>query len=1175
DFTAPTGNFKIGGAQSSSTIFTHTAGNFTHNNGTTTFDPQVPGCVAGAYTIDVINSTKFFDININGNQSCGNLANINTAANDTLDANNNFTHTDGVFNGFAEFKNNLIIGAGGDGGTGVLIANGTGAQTYAVNIAAPRTAHLIVNKTSGGLTPAIGTSSLTLTKFTLLQGSFTAPSGNLRIGGAQSSSTIFTHSAGIFNHNNGLTTFDPQVPGCVAGTFNIDLINTTSFFNVTFNGAQSCGNLANINTSAGDTIDATNDLVHNDGVFNGYAQFKKDLYINSSADGGSGTLIADGTAAQTYNVDPSAPRTAHLVVNKSANTLSPGAGTTSLSVTKFSLLQGNFLAPTGNFRIGGSQSSSTIFTHSAGTFNHNNGVTIFDPQVPGCVAGSYAINIIPSTLFNYITISGAQSCGNLANITTAVGDTIDALLDLVHNDGVFNGLAATQNNLIVNSGADGGTGSFIFTGTGNQTYSIDPIAARNPNIVVKKGVGIVSASATTNWTIRSLTVAQGTFEAPTGTLNLNSNFSNSGVFTHNNGNVTFAGTTTQSIGGTNVSTFYDLNVNNASNVSLTQNCSIDNNLTFTNGRFVINARRLFLGTNATITASSSTRYIQSNGLSSGLGVQKSFASGTANFTFPIGTSARYTPVNYDITANGAPGTINIQPVTGAHPNTTVATNNQLNFYWKVLETGFSGLTVTHTYNYIQGDVTGAEASYVAGRFVNPLWTPLGGIAGTVNSAANTITLTGVNYLVGDYTAAVAAEFQNTPAVVITASPTGTICSGNNVTFTAVPTNGGATPSYQWQLNGVNVGTNSTIYANNTLLDGDVVTCLLTSSIPSSFPNPAVSNPITMDVITSVTPSISISASPGNNICAGSSVSFTAIITDGGTSPSFQWKRNGINVGTNSPNYTLVTPLNGDVITCDLTSNAACRTVNTVTSAGVTISINSVVTPTISIVATPPGGICDGTSVTFNANISNGGSNPTYQWKLNGSNVGTNTSSYTNTSLVNGDIVACVLTSDATCATPTIVNSNNITMTVGAILVPSVTISASPSTNICSGTSVTFTPSPVNGGGSPSYEWFLNAVSQGISPTYVSSSLNNGDVINAIMTSSLSCASVPTATSNNETMTVTPSVTPTISISSTQTNLCTSGTSFSSNITNGGASPTYQWKRNGSNILGETNSTYTA
>jgi hypothetical protein len=53
------------------------------------------------------------------------------------------------------------------------------------------------------------------------------------------------------------------------------------------------------------------------------------------------------------------------------------------------------------------------------------------------------------------------------------------------------------------------------------------------------------------------------------------------------------------------------------------------------------------------------------------------------------------------------------------------------------------------------------------------------------------------------------------------------------------------------------------------------------------------------------------------------------------------------------------------------------------------------------------------------------------------------------------------------------------------------------------------------------------------------------------------------------------VIPTISISSTQVNLCTNGLEFSSSISNGGVNPGYQWKKNGVDIPSATGSTITA
>ncbi|MDB4904195.1 MAG: hypothetical protein JWQ63_3476 [Mucilaginibacter sp.] len=69
----------------------------------------------------------------------------------------------------------------------------------------------------------------------------------------------------------------------------------------------------------------------------------------------------------------------------------------------------------------------------------------------------------------------------------------------------------------------------------------------------------------------------------------------------------------------------------------------------------------------------------------------------------------------------------------------------------------------------------------------------------------------------------------TASVKITSSATSPICAGTEVTFTAISANGGSNPAYQWQINELNAGNNNPVFTSNTLADGDIVTCSLSSS----------------------------------------------------------------------------------------------------------------------------------------------------------------------------------------------------------------------------------------------------------------------------------------------------------------------------------------------------------
>jgi len=307
-----------------------------------------------------------------------------------------------------------------------------------------------------------------------------------------------------------------------------------------------------------------------------------------------------------------------------------------------------------------------------------------------------------------------------------------------------------------------------------------------------------------------------------------------------------------------------------------------------------------------------------------------------------------------------------------------------------------------------------------------------------------------------------------PSVAISVtSGTNPACNGTNVTFTAVPTNGGSAPTYQWTKNGVNIpsATSSTYtgVAGSAFVDGDLIRVVITSNANCASPTVATSSAISIGVSPILVPSVNTSITSGNNpACNGSSITFTAVPTNGGAAPAYQWTKNGINItGATSATYTGLIGtnlLNGDIIRVVLTSNANCVSTTIATSANTTLSVIANLAPTVATaITTGSNPTCINNSVIFTATPTNGGAAPLYQWTKNGINIGGATSStYTalsGTDFINNDLIRVVLTSNLACALPTTVTSTAIAMVIKES--PTASASATP-TSVCSGAAVNLT-----------------------------------------------------------------------------------------------------------------------
>jgi hypothetical protein len=345
---------------------------------------------------------------------------------------------------------------------------------------------------------------------------------------------------------------------------------------------------------------------------------------------------------------------------------------------------------------------------------------------------------------------------------------------------------------------------------------------------------------------------------------------------------------------------------------------------------------------------------------------------------------------------------------------------------------------------------------------------------------------------------------NTNQTIIVNTPTSpnfnqvnSICTGNSISPLPLTSINGITGTWSPSLN--NTITNTYTFTPNS---GQ---CATNASMTITV------DPLTVPTFTQVTP-----------ICSGSIINNLPTTSNNGISGSWSPALNN----TSTTTYTF-TPSSITSPTC-------------ATNATMAITVNP--NPTATIVAVGSTNICQGGSVTLNANT---GSGLTYQWKNNGANIsGATSSNYTANA---PGFYSVLVTNSNNCST----SSSTTSVTVNPLTVPSFTQVAP----ICQGGTLNALPTTSNNGILGNWSPALNS------------------------TATTTYAFTPTSTAfpacaTSATMTIIVNSNPIATITAGGTTSICQGSSVVLN-TNTGTGLTYQWLNNGLNILGSTSSSYTA
>lgn len=587
-------------------------------------------------------------------------------------------------------------------------------------------------------------------------------------------------------------------------------------------------------------------------------------------------------------------------------------------------------------------------------------------------------------------LSGA---GYPANVQIGNG-VINTILNVINNDNSFK---KASGNLTVSAGS---------------TFSIDGLTAQNGST----GVGVefvgnlinsgnITLSGTTNKRLKGVSLTNNgtvTLAANIGAdLELSGNYTDNATFNANARAVFFTGSGTQTISGTATAPF------NIDYIVITKPSGIvqlgvdlltgapngGNGITLTssNDIFDLNGKTFTIGTAAQTCTISGSGLIRSASNNPGtMNINGTGAMGTLTFETANNTLAGLT---INRTGTGTPG---------------VTLGSTLNVTTTLALTSTTTLTLGGNLT-----VSASSSNTVAGM--------IAGTGALVKTGSGTLTLTASsgNNTTNSYSAGTTVNEAGSGTISVTGLTNITSASiasdSQSVTFsTTTPTNG----TYQLLPNALTVGTQN--FTHN------------------AAPTKGVTLNYTNSTITVGQANITTSAISPTTYCAGDAVTIS-FITDGNLSGTYTAQLSDATGSFTSPVAIGTSATNSISGTIPLAASSGTgyriRVVNignsiTGSDNGANITINANLPASVSITASPGDTVCAGTSVTFTATPTNGGTTPIYQWYVGATAVGTNSATYTSSALTNGNTVSVVMTSNATpCLTGSPATSNGISMTV--------------------------------------------------------------------------------------------------------------------------------------------------